>query len=191
MSSKYTAKSTSVELSQDYANIIKGKVVLTTGVSPGGLGAVFAESIAKSQPAMLILAGRNDKKVQQTADTITKAYGSVKVRTLNLDLQSLEKVRSAAEEVNGWVDVPHIDVLVNNAGIMAVDYGLTPEGYENQFGTNHLGPFLFTNMIMSKLLAASAPRIVMVSSDGHRLNPIRFDDYGFDVRSILPPFDAS
>ncbi|CAG8894257.1 unnamed protein product [Penicillium egyptiacum] len=71
--------------------------------------------------------------------------------------------------------------MVNNAGVMAVDYQLSPEGFESHLATNHLGPFLFTNLIIKKILASKSPRIVVVSSDGHRLNPFRFDDYNFDV----------
>lgn len=100
---------------------------------------------------------------------------------MELDLSSLETVRTAAKEVNGWIDVPNIDVLVNNAGIMAVPYSLTVDEYESQLATNHLGPFLFTNLIMAKILASSTPRIVMVSSDGHDLCPMRFYDYHFRV----------
>jgi NAD(P)-dependent dehydrogenase (short-subunit alcohol dehydrogenase family) len=180
MASRYSASSTADELTTDYAAQIKGTTVFVTGVSPGGLGAVFATSIAAAQPATLILAGRNPAKTKQTADAITKAHPSVSLRVLELDLGSLAKVRAAAEVVNGWSDIPNIDVLVNNAGIMATEYSLSPEGFESQFATNHLGPFLFTNLLMGKLLASQSPRVVMVSSDGHRLNPIRFDDYGFD-----------
>ncbi|KAF2710679.1 NAD(P)-binding protein [Pleomassaria siparia CBS 279.74] len=176
----YTANSTADELAADYSREIKGKTVLITGVSPGGLGAAFAISISASEPALLVIAGRNPTKSQETADAIVKAHPQVQVRVLDLDLQSLSKVRAAAETVNGWADIPTIDVLVNNAGIMAVDYSLSPEGFENQFATNHLGPFLFTNLIIGKILASTSRRVVTVSSDGHRLNPIRFDDYGFD-----------
>ncbi|KAK2740826.1 short-chain dehydrogenase reductase family [Colletotrichum kahawae] len=118
--------------------------------------------------------------VQQTADAITAANPSVRIKTLELDLGSFKNVRSAAETVNGWEDVPHIDVLMNNAGIMAVPFSLTEDGLESQFGTNHLGPFLFTNSIMGKVLAAAEPRVVTVSSDGHRLGHIRWSDYNFN-----------
>ncbi|KAF2654541.1 NAD(P)-binding protein [Lophiostoma macrostomum CBS 122681] len=176
---EYTAESTASQIVDDYAHEAKGKTFLVTGVSPGGLGAVFAEKVAKAEPTLLILAGRNSSKVQQTTNSITSSYKSVGVRVLSLDLSSLAKARKAAEEVNGWSDVPNIDVLVNNAGVMATAYGKTDEGFETQFGTNHLAPFLFTNLIMGKLLASSAPRVVNVASDGHRLGPVRFDDYGF------------
>jgi NAD(P)-dependent dehydrogenase (short-subunit alcohol dehydrogenase family) len=67
---------------------------------------------------------------------------------LHLDLGSLQAVRDAAATVHAWDDVPVIDVLVNNAGIMAVEYGLSPDGVELQFATNHLGHYLLTNLLM-------------------------------------------
>lgn len=181
MPGPYSTNTTTDELVSDYASIIKDKVILTTGVSPGGLGAFFVQSIAKAQPAHLILATRNAEKLAQTAADITAAHPNVKVRTLNLDLGSQESVRAAAAQVNAWDDIPAIDVLVNNAGIMAVEYTLSPEGIESQFATNHLGHFLFANLIMKKIVAANEPRIVSVSSDGHRLSPVRLSDYNFDV----------
>jgi NAD(P)-dependent dehydrogenase (short-subunit alcohol dehydrogenase family) len=171
------------DLARSYTPRIQGKVVLTTGVSPSGLGAAFLKAIAGSEPSLLILAGRNIAKVTETAAQLAAENPelSIKTRILQLDLSSLEAVRTAANTVNGWSDIPRIDVLVNNAGIMAVDYALSPEGYESQLATNHLGPFLFTNLIIGKLLASAAPRVVMVSSDGHRLGSFRFNDYGFHV----------
>ncbi|KID81970.1 retinol dehydrogenase 13 [Metarhizium guizhouense ARSEF 977] len=172
-----TQEKTASFLAQHCAAQIKGKVILTTGVSPSTLAAVFVRAIAKSQPALLILAGRNMEKVQETAKALEAE--NVKVRTLELNLGSIKDVRVAAATVNGWADVPYIDVLVNNAGVMAIDYGVSPEGNENHLAINHLGPFLFTNLIMAKVLASASPRVVTVSSDGHRLCPIRFDDVDF------------
>lgn len=161
---------------------IKDKVVLTTGPSPTSIGATFVEAIARAQPALIILAGRNLSKLRKTADAISQKQPQVPVRLLQLDLGSLAAVREAAAEVKSWDDVPHIDVLVNNAGIMATKFALSPDGFENQFATNHLGHFLFTNLIMDKVLASRSPRVVNVSSDGHRLGPIRWADYNFRVR---------
>ncbi|OHF01962.1 short-chain dehydrogenase/reductase family Oxidoreductase [Colletotrichum orchidophilum] len=173
-------QTTGTELVAEYASHIAGKTILVTGVSPGGLGAAFAQAVAAGSPALLLLAGRNTAKVQQTADAITSSHPSVAVRALELDLGSFKSVREAAETVNGWDNVPHIDVLVNNAGIMATEWSKTEDGFESQFGTNHLGPFLFTNLIMNKVLAAQEARIVTVSSDGHRLSHIRWTDYNFN-----------
>lgn len=182
MSQQYGIHTTGQELVANYSNIIRGKVILTTGVSPGGLGAHFLYLVSQAQPALLILAGRNVAKCQETGDAINKDYPSVKIKILQLDLSSLSAVRAAAEELLGWVDVPTIDVLVNNAGIMAVPYTLTSDGFESQFGSNHLGHFLFTNLVMPKILAAPSPRVVSISSGGHRFGGVRFADVNFDVR---------
>ncbi|GIC85932.1 uncharacterized protein Aud_001774 [Aspergillus udagawae] len=179
MGSSYNSETTADELVQDLAAAIKGKSILTTGVSPGGLGAAFVESIAAAQPSLLILAGRTVAKIQETAETIKAKYPGVDVRLLELDLSSFAAVRKAADAVLGWDDVPKIDVLVNNAGVMGIEWAQSVDGFEMTFVVNHLGHFLFTNLIMSKILASEAPRVVNVSSEGHRFNPIRWGDYNF------------
>ncbi|KAI2731898.1 hypothetical protein CBS147332_1037 [Penicillium roqueforti] len=179
MAPTYNASTTAAELVDHLAAEIQGKVILTTGPSPNSIGATFVETIARSKPATLILAGRNTVTLQQTADAINAVSPQVSVRLLQLDLASLSSVRQAASEVNSWSDLPHIDILVNNAGIMATGFALTADGYESQFATNHLGHFLFTNLVMDKILNSPSPRVVNVSSDGHRLSPIRWGDYNF------------
>ena len=187
MSAQYNFHTTGSELVRDLAATIKDKVILTTGVSPGGLGAEFVTALAAANPSLLILAGRNTAKVQQTADAIAQAHPGVKTRLLRLDLTSLAAVREAAAEVNAWKDVPAIDVLVNNAGIMAVEHAVTVDGFESQFAVTHLAPFLFTNLLMGKVLAAGGkPRVVNVSSDGHRMSAIRFGDLDFRVSFLAP-----
>jgi hypothetical protein len=177
------------DLAVVYDSQIKGKTILVMGVTPGSMGAAFALGIAGAKPALLILAGRNPTKVQETAQAVSSAQPDVQVRSVSLDLVSLAAVRSAAETINGWTDVPQIDVVVNSAGVMAPDWALSPDGYDSQLAINHLGPFLFVNLLMDKILKAPAPRVVCVTSDGHRLSAIRFDDYNFRVR--LPPAAAS
>ncbi|KAL7910387.1 hypothetical protein GGI35DRAFT_448632 [Trichoderma velutinum] len=176
---EYNASTTADELVKDLSGEIKGKVILVTGVTQGTLGGAFVEYVSKAAPAELILAGRSLANVQKTADALKGAHPDIAIRTLQLDLASFAAVREAAATVNSWKDVPHIDILVNNAGIMAVPYGKTVDGFELQFASNHLGPFLFNNLIIDKLLASKAPRVVNVASSGHRLNPIRFFDYNF------------
>lgn len=93
---------------------------------------------------------------------------------------SQAQVRKAAAEVNAYGE--NIDVLVNNAALMGCPYSKTPDGLETQLGTNHIGHFLFTNLILGKILAAGpGARVINVSSGGHRFSPIRWDDLNFSV----------
>ncbi|KAH6958062.1 hypothetical protein DER45DRAFT_484173 [Fusarium avenaceum] len=186
---RHSPKTTVHQLAQEYGPIIKGKAILTTGVSPGGLGAIFLEAIAEAEPGLVIVAGRSIGKLQQTEGHLAAKF-PIKTKLLTLDLSSLKSVRSAAEEVNGWTDVPNIDVLVNNAGIMATDFKLTEDGFESQFASNHLGHFLFTNLIIDKILASEAPRLVSVSSNGHRLGAIRWGDPHFSNGDLYNKWSA-
>ncbi|PSN62465.1 short-chain dehydrogenase [Corynespora cassiicola Philippines] len=178
-------------IAADNASQIAGKIVLTTGVSPGGLGAAFVEYISKHKPALLILAGRSPAKLQATADKIASNPDSadVETRLLSLDLASQEQIREAAKEVLTYPE-DHIDVVVNSAGLMAGPHAKTKEGIELQFGGNHIGHFLFTNLIMPKVLASKSPRVVNVSSSGHRLGPVRFEDWNFQDGKVYKQWEA-
>ncbi|KAK7946960.1 NAD P-binding protein [Apiospora aurea] len=179
--SPYTADTTADEVAADCAPQIAGKTVLVTGATPGGLGAAFALAIAKHRPACIILATRNLATAEETAAqirTLTEA-SDVQVKCVALDLGSLSQVREAAAEVNALDET--VDVLVNNAGVMACPYAKTVDGIERQFGTNYVGHFLFTNLLLPKMLARGVPvRVVNISSDGHRLSHVRFEDLDFD-----------
>ncbi|EED13252.1 short-chain dehydrogenase, putative [Talaromyces stipitatus ATCC 10500] len=193
--SSYTRETDGDQIASDLSSTIKGKSILITGVSPGGLGAEFAITISKHFPRLLILAGRDVKKAEQTAAKIAEVAPTVEVRTLKLDLASQSQVREAAQEVNAYKEPGYIDVLVNNAGIMAtMPYTQTVERIESQFGTNHIGHFLFTNLIMEKLIGADGSartaRVVNVSSDGYRLGHVRFDDWNFDNGTTYNPWRA-
>ncbi|KAI9281360.1 short-chain dehydrogenase [Umbelopsis sp. AD052] len=159
---------------------IKGKTVLVTGCSLGGLGFEAARVVSKHHAGLVILAGRKQESLDDAVQKIKEETPSANLRTLLLDLASLKSARHAAAEVNAYPEA--IDVLINNAGIMASPYYTTEDGFESQFGTNHLGPFLFTNLILPKILASKtgAPRIVNVSSVGHILSAIRYDDPCFE-----------
>lgn len=179
----FGATTTGEEVADSFAPQIHGKTILITGVSPGGLGAQFAEIIAKHHPKLLILAARDLSKAKATAQAISSALPDVQTRVLELDLGSQTQVRKAAEEVNAYEEA--IDVLVNNAGVMGCPYSTTVDGLETHFGTNHIGHFLFTNLIMGKIISAGpGARVVSVSSGGHRRSAIRFDDPNFSVRQI-------
>ncbi|QGI58133.1 hypothetical protein CEK26_000261 [Fusarium fujikuroi] len=188
--SPHSASTTTNDLVNGYADVIKGKTILTTGVTPNSLGATFILETTSKSPSLLILAGRNASKLQEMSEAITKANPSVKTRSLVVDLGSLASVRKAAEEVNSWNDVPSIDVVVNNAGVMAIPYTKSVDGYEMQFAICHLGHFLLTNLIMDKILASESPRVVNISSNGHSLGPIRFADPHFSDGELYDQWSA-
>ncbi|KAF4415512.1 oxidoreductase [Fusarium acutatum] len=188
--SPHSASTTTNDLVNEYADIVKGKTILTTGVTPNSLGATFILETASKSPSLLILAGRNASKLQEMSDAITKTNPSVKVRSLVVDLGSLASVRKAAEEVNSWSDVSSIDVVVNNAGVMAIPYTKSVDGYEMQFAICHLGHFLLTNLIMDKILNSESPRVVNISSNGHSLGPIRFADPHFSDGELYDQWSA-
>ncbi|KAJ6185287.1 hypothetical protein N7519_006588 [Penicillium mononematosum] len=180
MAPTYNRDTRASELVSFHAAQITGKIILITGASPGSLGESFVKQVAVAKPAVFILAGRSIPKMQGLIDQLHTTYPEIVVRPLALNLLSFADVRKAAETVNSWADVPRIDILVNNAGIMAVPYKLTEDGLESQLQTNHLSHFLFTNLLMRKVLASKSPRVVIVSSGVHRIGHIRWSDYNFN-----------
>jgi NAD(P)-dependent dehydrogenase (short-subunit alcohol dehydrogenase family) len=163
------------------------KIVLITGPSPGGLGAETAVSLAQAAPAMIILIGRSQEKCQPTIDAIKKVNPVIAVKFFPTDLQSMASVRETAQAILNDAEVPHIDVMINNAGIMAVPQAKTTDGFERQLATNHLSHFILVNKLMPKLLAApSGTRVVNVSSVGNKYCGIVWDDPNFDHEEYKP-----
>ena len=147
-----------------------GRLAVVTGAN-SGLGLVTARELARSGAAV-VLAARNTPKGEQAAASINEAVPGADVRVQELDLADLGSVRSFAETL----DSDCLDLLINNAGLMAPPRRLTKDGFESQFGTNHLGHFALTGLLMPRLLAAFEPRVVTVSSTAHRAGQIDFDD---------------
>ena len=173
----YTFNTTGEDVASDCSTQIANKTVLITGVSPSGLGGAFASIIAKYSPACIILATRDISKAKEVAGEFP---ASVRTHIIELNLGSLQQIRKAAEEINKLEE--NIDVIVNNAGIMAPPYSKTIDGIESQLGINHIGHFLLTNLLLPKIIARKVPvRIVNVASNGFRFGPVRFEDYNFDV----------
>jgi NAD(P)-dependent dehydrogenase (short-subunit alcohol dehydrogenase family) len=142
---------------------------------------MFASVISKYAPASIILATRDIAKAKTTANEITSVAPTVRTLMVELDLGSLEQVKTAADKINSLDE--NIDVIVNNAGIMAPPFSKTVDGIESQFATNHIGHFLLTNLLLPKILARNVPvRVVNVTSGGFRFGPPRFEDWNFDVR---------
>jgi NAD(P)-dependent dehydrogenase (short-subunit alcohol dehydrogenase family) len=151
-----------------------GRTAVITGANTG-LGYETAAALA-AKGADVVLAVRNIEKGKAAADLITRATPGANVAVQELDLSSLESIRSAADELRSNHD--NIDLLINNAGVMMTPKSTTKDGFELQFGTNHLGHFALTNLLLDRVLAAPGSRIVTVSSVGHRFarSGIRFDD---------------
>ena len=149
-----------------------GRIAVITG-GTGGLGLETARVLA-SRGAMVVLAGRDLAKLEAAVSQLVSAQPDASVQTAQVDLASLESVRKAAAELVGRY--PSLDLLINNAGLMMPPYGLTKDGYELQFGTNHLGHFVLTGLLMPQLLAAPGSRVVTVSSNAHRAGRINFAD---------------
>jgi len=173
---KFDSHTTAQRAAEALSPFIVGKNVLITGPTVKGLGFEAARAIATQKPALLILAGRSVQALDEAETQIKNETPDANIRKLVLDLGSLEQVKKAAEEVMSYPE-PTIDVLINNAGIMALANRTdTADGHEAQFGINHLGHFLFTNLIMPKIRRSQSPRIVNVSSAGHQDSGIRFND---------------
>jgi NAD(P)-dependent dehydrogenase (short-subunit alcohol dehydrogenase family) len=151
-----------------------GRTAVVTG-SNTGLGFETAAALA-AKGAHVVLAVRNVDKGNEAAARIGAQTPGASVAVTELDLSSLDSVRAAAEQLRSGHDT--IDLLINNAGVMMTPQSTTKDGFELQFGTNHLGHFAFTGLLLDRLLAVSGSRVVTVSSVGHRFarNGIRFDD---------------
>ncbi|WP_059015621.1 SDR family NAD(P)-dependent oxidoreductase [Mycobacterium sp. M26] len=152
-----------------------GRTAVITGANTG-LGYETARALA-AHGARVVLAVRNIAKGQAAADLIGRRTPGAEVTVQELDLTSLASVRSAAEQLHA--DYDRIDLLINNAGVMMTPRETTQDGFELQFGTNHLGHFALTGLLLDRLLTTPGSRVVTVSSMGHRLfahRGIRFDD---------------
>jgi NAD(P)-dependent dehydrogenase (short-subunit alcohol dehydrogenase family) len=147
---------------------LTGRTVIVTGAN-SGIGLVTAQALA-AHGARVILAVRDPAKGQQAADAM-RAPGPSEVRLL--DLASLDSVRAFARDWSG-----PIDLLINNAGVMIPPLSRTADGFELQFGTNHLGHLALTNLLLRNITG----RVVTVSSGAHRYGRIDFDDLNWERR---------
>ncbi|KXH52523.1 hypothetical protein CSAL01_12377, partial [Colletotrichum salicis] len=162
----FNALTSATEIAATYSEILTGKTIIVTGVS---------------------------RMVQNSISTLEASYPGVRYDALIMDLSSTASVRAAAAKLNEDKSVPTIDILVKNAGVMALpDLQLSEDGIEMTFATNHVGHFLFTNLILPKIIKAAETsstltRIINVSSYGHQFSPIRFSDINFSkIPAELP-----
>jgi NAD(P)-dependent dehydrogenase (short-subunit alcohol dehydrogenase family) len=147
-----------------------GKVAIITGAN-SGIGLEAAKALAR-KGAEVVLACRNFDKGLQALNRIHADLPEARLQLHTLDLSSLESVREFAEKFQSEYSV--LDVLMNNAGVMTTPDSRTQDGFELQFGTNHLGHFALTGLLMNRLENASAGRVVTISSTAHRIGKIDF-----------------
>jgi protochlorophyllide reductase len=155
-----------------------GRVALVTGAN-SGLGFEIADALAGAG-ATVVLACRNTAKAEAARHQITGAHSSAAVEILPLDLADLSSVTQAAKSFRASGRPLHL--LINNAGVMALDQSTTADGFEMQFGVNHLGHFALTADLMSTLQATPGARVVTMASMGHRMGRMHFEDVMFERR---------
>ncbi|CAB3788237.1 SDR family NAD(P)-dependent oxidoreductase [Pararobbsia alpina] len=164
---------------------LHGKRILVTGVS-AGLGVETARALA-AHGASVIGAARNLEKAKEAIDEARRdsAAAGGRIDLISLDLTSLESVRACADKLQE--EGKPLDVIIANAGVMATPFGKTVDGFETQFGTNHLGHFVLVNRVAS--LIPSGGRVIALASSGHRFANVDLDDPGFE-RTPYEPFVA-
>lgn len=151
---------------------LDGKIIVVTGAN-SGIGYEAARGLAGAG-AHVVLACRSEASASDAIAKIRADHPGARTSFLPLDLSNLSSVRAFAEAFGKAHD--RLDVLVNNAGVMALPYRKTADGFEMQLGTNHLGHFALTGLLLSRIVRAAPSRVVTVSSGAHNMGKIRFDD---------------
>lgn len=149
-----------------------GRVAVVTGAN-SGIGFEAAHVLA-TRGATVVLACRDEDKAKDAARRITAGASGAAVDVVRLDLGSLASVAEAAAQISASYE--RLDLLINNAGVMVPPYGTTADGFELQFGVNHLGHFAFTGLLTGLLLSTAGSRVVTVASLAHRQGRINFAD---------------
>ena len=162
----------------DHLPDLTGRSVIVTGGN-SGLGWQAARVFA-DKGAHVVLACRDPARAKTAADAIRAEHAQARVETRELDLANLASVRRFADALLAGGDPLH--VLCNNAGVMAIPYRKTRDGFEMQLGTNHLGHFALTGLLLDRLLETPGARVVNLSSMAHRFGAMRFDDLHWEHR---------
>lgn len=165
---------------------LTGKVIIVTGAN-SGIGYEAAKEFAR-KGAQTILACRSVDKAQRALNQIRAEVPNAKVEIIQLDLASQKSINEFADAFKSKFD--RLDVLANNAGIMMVSYGKTEDGFERQFGINHLGHFALTGLLIDVLKKTPNSRVVNVSSNGHRMGYMDFDNLMFENGKGYSRMDA-
>ncbi len=180
MAGQFGAKSTTEEVLAGVS--LKGKRILVTGVS-AGLGVETARVLV-AHGADVVGTARDLEKARRATSEVSKAAAETgaSFEVIELDLASLKSVRAASDKL--IADGRPFDVIIANAGVMATPFGKTEDGFETQFGTNHLGHFVFVNRIAK--LIKDGGRLVNLASSGHRFSNVDLDDPNFETTTYDP-----
>jgi NAD(P)-dependent dehydrogenase (short-subunit alcohol dehydrogenase family) len=154
----------------------EGRVAVVTG-SSSGIGYETARVLAEKN-ATVIIAVRNGQKGNAAADKIKTDHPNADVKVKELDLANLDSIRSFVKEFRS--NFSRLDLLINNAGVMMPPYSKTADGFELQFGTNHLGHFALTGLLIDLLKNTPDSRIVTVSSGAHNYGALNFEDLNWE-----------
>jgi len=180
MAAKFGAESTTEDVLKGVD--LKGKRILVTGVS-AGLGVETARALV-AHGADVVGAARDLEKAKKATSEVSKAAAETggSFELIELDLANLKSVRAAADKL--IADGSLFDVIIANAGVMATPFGKTADGFETQFGTNHLGHFAFVNRIAK--LIKDGGRLVNLASSGHRFSNVDLNDPNFETTPYEP-----
>ncbi|MGE6228624.1 SDR family oxidoreductase [Paenibacillus chitinolyticus] len=148
------------------------KIMMVTGAN-SGMGLATTIALAR-QGAKVIMVCRSEERGQSALREAIAASGSGEIELMQCDLGSLRSIRSFAADFKSRYD--HLDVLINNAGVVSLKRETTSDGFEVMMGVNHLGHFLLTNLLLGPLKRAEQGRIVVVSSGAHKIGKIRWED---------------
>jgi retinol dehydrogenase 12 len=164
------------------------KICLVTGATHG-IGLESARALATAGASVLVH-GRDKARAADVAAMLARTTGNPRVSAVQADFARLVDIRRLAQELDA--QLPRLDVLINNAGMMSAVRATSAEGYDLTFAVNHLAPFLLTNLLLPKLKHSSPARIVVVASTAHRGARLDFDDLmNAKVSGLLPAYSRS
>lgn len=163
-----------------------GKVIIVTGAN-SGIGYEATRELAR-KGATVVMACRNMAKAEPALSELKKEQPNAIIDLIHLDLASLKSVHAFADAFIAKYD--RLDVLINNAGIMMVPYGQTEDGFERQLGTNHLGHFALTGLLIDRIKATPNARVVNISSNGHKVGSVDFDNLQYEGGKGYSPMSS-
>ncbi|CAG8962348.1 hypothetical protein HYFRA_00005404 [Hymenoscyphus fraxineus] len=184
----FGATTTATEVASTFSSQVRGKTILIVGVSPNSLGQHLVQALVPHNPYLLILASRSLKNIDSVTSSLSENEKKM-VKAVEVDLSSQSSIRLAANAIKGLTE--KLDLVFNVAAVNVQEKEMTEDGLEMHFGTNYIGFFLLTNLLIPEIRnaarekgkTAGETRIVSFTSAGHRLSPIRFSDLNFSKPS--------